>query len=57
MQARVFDMAFTQPVVHELERVRSPTTLMIGQLDRTALAANRASPEVAEARKLPGTRA
>ena len=47
VQARVFDMAFTQPVVHELERIKSPTTLMIGQLDRTALAANRASPEVA----------
>jgi hypothetical protein len=32
VQARLFDMAFTQPVVHELERIRSPTTLMIGQL-------------------------
>jgi pimeloyl-ACP methyl ester carboxylesterase len=48
VQARIFDMAFTQPVVHELERVRTPTTLMIGQLDRTALAANRASPEVSK---------
>jgi hypothetical protein len=41
-------MAFTQPVVHEFERVRTPTNLMIGQLDRTALGANRASPEVAK---------
>jgi pimeloyl-ACP methyl ester carboxylesterase len=48
VQARVFDMAFTQPVVHEFEHIRSPTTLMIGQLDRTALAANRATPEVAK---------
>jgi pimeloyl-ACP methyl ester carboxylesterase len=48
VQARIFDMAFTQPVVHEFERVRSPTTLMIGQLDRTALAANRAVPDVAK---------
>ena len=48
VQARVFDMAFTQPVVHELERIRAPTTLMVGQLDRTALAANCASPEVAK---------
>jgi pimeloyl-ACP methyl ester carboxylesterase len=48
VQARVFDMAFTQPVVHEFERIKSPTTLMIGQLDRTALAANRATPEVAK---------
>jgi pimeloyl-ACP methyl ester carboxylesterase len=48
VQARIFDMAFTQPVVHEFERVRSPTTLMIGQLDRTALGANRASPDVAK---------
>jgi pimeloyl-ACP methyl ester carboxylesterase len=48
VQARIFDMAFTQPVVHELERIRSPTTLMIGQLDRTALGANRAPPEIAK---------
>ena len=48
VQARVFDMAFTQPVVHEFERIRSPTTLMIGQLDRTALAANRAPADVAK---------
>jgi pimeloyl-ACP methyl ester carboxylesterase len=48
VQARIFDMAFTQPVVHEFERVRSPTTLMIGQLDRTALGANRAPPDVAK---------
>jgi hypothetical protein len=41
-------MAFTQPVVHEFERIRNPTTLMIGQLDRTALAANRAPPDVAK---------
>jgi hypothetical protein len=47
-------MAFTQPVVHEFERIRSPTTLMIGQLDRTALAANRAPPDVAK--KLGTTR-
>ena len=48
VQARIFDMAFTQSVVHELERVQRPTTLIIGQLDRTALAANRAPPEVAK---------
>ena len=48
LQARVFDMAFTQPVVHEFERIRSPTTLIIDQLDRTALAANRAPPDVAK---------
>jgi pimeloyl-ACP methyl ester carboxylesterase len=47
VQARIFDMVFTQPVVHEFERIKPPTILMIGQLDRTALAANRAPPEVA----------
>jgi pimeloyl-ACP methyl ester carboxylesterase len=46
-QARVAEMAFIQPVVHEFERIRVPTLLMIGQLDRTALGANRASPELA----------
>jgi pimeloyl-ACP methyl ester carboxylesterase len=47
-QARIAEMAFIQPVVHELERVRAPTLLMIGQLDRTALGANRAPPDVAK---------
>ena len=36
VQARIAEMAFIQPVVHELERIRVPTLLMIGQLDRTA---------------------
>ena len=39
---------FTQPVVHEFERIRVPTLLMIGQLDRTAPGANRAPPELAK---------
>ena len=47
VQARVAEMAFVQPVVHELERIRVPTLLMIGQLDRTALGANRVSAEIA----------
>ncbi len=48
VQARVAEMAFIQPVVHEFERIRVPTLLMIGQLDRTALGANRAPPELAK---------
>lgn len=47
VQARIAEMAFTQPVVHELERIRVPTLLMIGQLDRTAPGANRAPAELA----------
>jgi pimeloyl-ACP methyl ester carboxylesterase len=39
-------MATTQPVVHEFERIRVPTLLMIGQLDRTAIGADRAPPDV-----------
>lgn len=39
-------MIFTQPVVHELSQVRTPTTLIIGGTDRTAPGAGRASPEV-----------
>jgi pimeloyl-ACP methyl ester carboxylesterase len=45
-QAQTSDMIFTQPVVHELGRIAAPTTLIIGQTDRTAPGANRASPEI-----------
>jgi pimeloyl-ACP methyl ester carboxylesterase len=45
-QAQTSDMIFTQPVVHEFGDIRVPTTLMIGQTDRTAPGANRASPEL-----------
>jgi pimeloyl-ACP methyl ester carboxylesterase len=48
VQARIAEMAFVQPVVHELERIRVPTLLMIGQLDRTAPGANRAAPDLAK---------
>ena len=48
VQARVAEMAFIQPVVHEFERIRVPTLLMIGQLDRTALGANRATADLAK---------
>lgn len=45
-QAQTAEMMFTQPVVHELDRIRVPTTLIIGQKDRTAPGAARASPEL-----------
>jgi len=45
--ARTSDMIFTQPVVHELGDVKSPTLLIIGQRDRTAIGKQNASPEVA----------
>lgn len=40
------DMIFTQPVVHDLPRLRVPTLLVIGQRDRTALGRPLAPPEV-----------
>jgi pimeloyl-ACP methyl ester carboxylesterase len=46
-QALVYDMILNQPVVHELERIRVPTALMIGQRDTTAIGKAWASPEVA----------
>ncbi|HZP74988.1 MAG TPA: alpha/beta hydrolase [Pseudolabrys sp.] len=46
-QALTSDMIFTQPVVHELSRVKPRTVLMIGGRDRTAPGANRAPPDVA----------
>ena len=48
VQARVAEMIFLNPVVHELERIKAPTILMIGQLDRTAIGANRAPADVAK---------
>lgn len=46
-QTQIVNMATTEPVVHEFEHVRVPTVLMIGQLDRTAIGADRAAPDVA----------
>ncbi|WP_313346781.1 alpha/beta hydrolase [Stenotrophomonas sp.] len=36
-QALTSDMVFNQPVVYELDRITVPTTLFIGQKDRTAI--------------------
>jgi pimeloyl-ACP methyl ester carboxylesterase len=41
------DMIFTQPIVHDLPRIRAPTLLIIGLRDRTALGKAFARPEVA----------
>ncbi|MDV3455471.1 alpha/beta hydrolase [Sphingomonas sp. HF-S4] len=48
-QARLSDMIQTQPVAAELGRVRIPTTLIIGQTDKTAFRANTA-PEALRAK-------
>lgn len=40
--ALAYDMIFTQPVVHEFDRLAVPTLLIIGTRDRTALGRNRA---------------
>jgi pimeloyl-ACP methyl ester carboxylesterase len=41
-------MIFEQPVSHEFGLVRSPTLLVIGQSDRTAIGKDRVPPEVAK---------
>ncbi|UEM03064.1 alpha/beta hydrolase [Skermanella rosea] len=46
-QALTSDMVFMQPVVHELQNIRVPTLLMIGERDTTAIGKNRAEPDVA----------
>ncbi len=46
-QALTSDMVFNQPVLYEFPRLTQPTTLFIGQLDRTAIGRNRAAPDVA----------
>lgn len=45
--ALLYDMILTQPVVHDLPRVRVPTRLIIGLRDKTALGRGFAAPEVA----------
>lgn len=47
-QAQTSEMVFTQPVIHEFDRLEVPTVLLIGGKDRTAPGANRATEEVAE---------
>ena len=44
ISALTTDMAFTQPVVHELGELTGPTLLIIGQKDRTAPGRERARP-------------
>jgi len=44
--ARTYDMIFTQPVCYEFENVKTPTLLIIGQLDRTAMRTGAVSEEV-----------
>lgn len=45
-QALTSEMVFTQPVVHEFAQLRVPTTLFIGQRDRTAINRDLASDEL-----------
>lgn len=40
-------MIYEQPIVHELERLKAPALLVIGQEDRTALGKDRASKKAA----------
>ncbi|WP_278349426.1 alpha/beta fold hydrolase [Stutzerimonas kunmingensis] len=47
-QAQTSEMVFTQPVIHEFSRIRTPALLLIGGLDRTAPGANRAPEDVAK---------
>jgi pimeloyl-ACP methyl ester carboxylesterase len=45
VNALTYDMIFTQPVVHDLPRLRVPTKLIIGTRDRTALGRKYALPQ------------
>lgn len=46
-QALTSDMVFNQPVVHDFGNIAVPTTLFIGQKDRTAIGKDLAPPAVA----------
>ena len=45
--ALLYDMIYTQPVVHEFGNLQTPTLLLIGQLDTTAIGKDVAPPAVA----------
>lgn len=45
-QALTYDMIYTQPVVHEFNKITVPTLLIIGQRDTTALGKNLVAPEL-----------
>lgn len=47
-QALTADMLMTQPVIHEIDRIAVPTTLLIGAKDSTALGKDAAPPEIAK---------
>jgi pimeloyl-ACP methyl ester carboxylesterase len=44
--ALLYDMIYTQPVVYELDLLKMPTLLMIGDKDTTAIGKDAAPPEV-----------
>lgn len=62
------DMVFTQPVLYEFDKLKTPTLLIIGQRDRTAIGKDRVPKDVAArmgdypalgksaARRIPGAR-
>ena len=43
--ALTYDLIMTQPVVYELQNIKTPTLLVIGQRDRSAVGKNYASSE------------
>jgi pimeloyl-ACP methyl ester carboxylesterase len=47
-QALTTDMLLTQPVIREIDRIRVPTLLMIGQRDNTAIGKDAAPASVAK---------
>ncbi|WP_369987208.1 alpha/beta fold hydrolase [Pseudomonas xanthosomatis] len=44
--ALIYDMIFTQPVVHEFKDLKMPTLLLVGDQDSTAIGSDIAPPEV-----------
>ncbi len=46
--ALTYDMIFTQPVCYEFSQIKTPTLLIIGELDRTALGKNLVPDSVAK---------
>lgn len=47
-QALTSDMVFMQPVIHEVQNIKVPTLLLIGERDTTAIGKDRAPADVAQ---------
>jgi pimeloyl-ACP methyl ester carboxylesterase len=44
--AQTYTMAYEQPVLYEMQLIKTPTLLIVGEKDRAAIGRNRVTPEI-----------